>query len=80
VAILVRVHTNLSVIKEDTITATEQEVSENDNEKKKLTNCSLELEHCWSVCEEISQAAKYAKTYNSRYSLVVTHPTTNLPI
>jgi hypothetical protein len=23
---------------------------------------------------------KKAKTYNSRYSLVVTHPTTNLPI
>ena len=27
-----------------------------------------------------NKCGKMAKTYNSRYSLVVTHPTTNLPI
>jgi hypothetical protein len=32
------------------------------------------------VKKEKGKAAKISKTYNSRYSLVVTHPTTNLPI
>jgi hypothetical protein len=30
--------------------------------------------------EEERRRTKKTKTYNSRYSLVVTHPTTNLPI
>jgi hypothetical protein len=38
------------------------------------TNCNTQHDM------NLKTKAKNIKTYNSRYSLVVTHPTTNLPI
>ena len=41
-------------------------------------DCLIDLAKKW-VSRLVDRWVKNAKTYNSRYSLVVTHPTTNLP-